>query len=156
MRTAVCLEVLTLRRVLSSVVLIAALALAAAPSPASNAAYRIIVHHEVKGTRIPRATLSSIFLKQVPKWGDGSPIFPIDQSVRSDVRRSFSGDVLNQGVAEVQLYWQRKMATGIVPPPVKTSDEDVMAFVASTPGAIGYVSASAAIPESVKSLELAD
>ena len=116
----------------------------------------MIVHHEVKGEKIARGILSSIFLKQVPRWGDGSPIFPIDQSVRSDVRRSFSGDVLNQGVAEVQLYWQRKMSTGLVPPPVKTSDEDVLAFVASTPGAIGYVSANAAIPESVKAIELAD
>jgi ABC-type phosphate transport system substrate-binding protein len=153
---AVCLEVLTLRRVLSSVVVIAALAFGAAPSPGSNAGFRVIVHHEVKGARIARNILSSIFLKQVPKWGDGSPIFPIDQSVRSDVRRSFSGEVLNQGVAEVQLYWQRKMSAGFVPPPVKTSDEDVVAFVASTPGAIGYVSATAAIPESVKAVELAD
>jgi ABC-type phosphate transport system substrate-binding protein len=144
-----------LRRVLSSFVLIAALAPAAAPSPASTA-YRVIVHHEVKGARIARGTLSSIFLKQVPRWGDGSPIFPIDQSVRSDVRRSFSGDVLNQGVAEVQLYWQRKMSTGVIPPPVKTSDEDVVAFVGSTPGAIGYVSAAAPLPESVKAIELAD
>jgi ABC-type phosphate transport system substrate-binding protein len=153
---AVCLEVLTLRRVLSSVVLIAALALSAAPSPASNAAFRVIVHHDVKGARIARSTLSSIFLKQVPRWGDGTPIFPIDQSVRSDVRRTFSGEVLNQGVAEVQLYWQRKMSTGLVPPPVKTSDEDVVTYVSSTPGAIGYVSAAVAIPESVKTVELAD
>jgi ABC-type phosphate transport system substrate-binding protein len=144
-----------LRRVLSSFVLIAALALAAAPSPASIA-YRVIVHHEVKGARITRGTLSSIFLKQVPRWGDGSPIFPIDQSVRSDVRRTFSGEVLNQGVAEVQLYWQRKMVNGVVPPPVKTSDEDVVNYVSSTPGAIGYVSASVAIPDSVKAVELAD
>jgi len=150
------LEVLTLRRVLSSVVLIAALALSAASSPASNAGFRVIVHHEVKGARIARGTLTSIFLKQVPRWGDGTPIFPIDQSVRSDVRRTFSGEVLNQGVAEVQLYWQRKMLNGVVPPPVKTSDEDVVNYVSSTPGAIGYVSASVAIPDSVKAVELAD
>ena len=31
-----------------------------------------------------------------------------------------------------------------------------MAFVASTPGAIGYVSPAAVLPESVKAIELAD
>jgi ABC-type phosphate transport system substrate-binding protein len=32
----------------------------------------------------------------------------------------------------------------------------VVAFVGSTPGAIGYVSATTALPETVKTIELAD
>ena len=35
---------------------------------------------------------------------------------------------------------------GVTPPPVKASDADVIAYVASTRGAIGYVSAGAAVP----------
>lgn len=145
-----------MRRVVLSLLVVSGLAALATPSPAASTAFRVIVHHEVKGARIARTTLSSIFLKQAPKWGDGTAILPVDQSVRSDVRRSFSGDVLLQGVAEVQLYWQRKMSTGVMPPPVKTSDEDVVAFVAATPGAIGYVTIAAPLPESVKTIELAD
>jgi len=134
--------------------LVAGLAIVATPSPASTP-FRVIVHHEVKGAKISRSALSSIFLKQSPKWG-GRSIAPVDQSVRSDVRRSFSGDVLLQGIAEVQIYWQRRMSSGVTPPPVKISDEDVVAFVGSTPGAIGYVSAAIALPETVKTIELAD
>jgi ABC-type phosphate transport system substrate-binding protein len=145
-----------LRRVLLSLLLVSGLGFLATPSPAANTAFRVIVHHEVKGAKISRGALTSIFLKQAPKWGDGSAILPVDQSVRSDVRRSFSGDVLLQGIAEVQLYWQRKMSSGVTPPPVKTSDEDVVAFVASTPGAIGYVSMAAPLPDSVKTIQLAD
>jgi ABC-type phosphate transport system substrate-binding protein len=48
------------------------------------------------------------------------------------------------------------MSQGVTPPPVKTTDEEVVAFVASTPGAIGYVSPSALLPEGVKPVELAD
>jgi ABC-type phosphate transport system substrate-binding protein len=118
--------------------------------------YRVIVHHQVKGGRISRGALSSIFLKQAPKWNDGSAILPVDQSVRSNVRRSFSGDVLLQGIPEVQIYWQRRMSQGVTPPPVRATDEEVVAFVASTPGAIGYVSPAALLPESVKAVELAD
>jgi ABC-type phosphate transport system substrate-binding protein len=108
----------------------------------------------VKGSQIPRAALSSIFLKQAPRWGDGSAVLPVDQSVRSPVRHSFSNDVLQQGLVEVQVYWQRKMASGLTPPPVKTSDEEIVAFVASTPGAIGYVSSSTPLPDSVREVAI--
>lgn len=138
--------------------LILALALgtaaSASPSVSADVPFRVIVHPQVKGSQIPRAALSSIFLKQAPRWGDGSPVQPIDQSVQSSVRKSFSADVLQQGIVAVQVYWQRKMSTGVVPPPVKTSDEEVVAYVASTPGAIGYVSAATPLPDSVKPVEV--
>lgn len=123
---------------------------------AGEGSFRVIVHHQVKGSQIARGVLSSIFLKRAPKWNDGSAIVPVDQSVRSEVRKSFSGDVLSQGVVEVQIYWQRRMSMGMVPPPVKASDAEVVAFVASTPGAIGYVSPAAVLPETVRPVELTD
>jgi hypothetical protein len=63
---------------------------------------------------------------------------------------SFSADVLRQPLVEVQMYWQRQIASGHVPPPVKTSDEEIVSYVASTPGAIGYVSAETPLPDSVR------
>jgi ABC-type phosphate transport system substrate-binding protein len=146
-----------LRRVFFSVLsagLILGLAAHAARPAGADSSYRVIVHPQVKGTQIPRTALSSIFLKQAKVWGDGSAVLPVDQSVRSPVRKSFSSDVLQQGLVEVQVYWQRKMSSGVVPPPVKPSDEEVVAYVASTPGAIGYVSAGAPLPDSVKAVEI--
>jgi ABC-type phosphate transport system substrate-binding protein len=136
--------------VLVSVLVVAVLAAGAAPVASADATYRVIVHPQVKGSQIPRAALTSIFLKQAPKWSDGSTVLPVDQSVRSPVRRAFSSDVLQQGMVEVQVYWQRKMATGLTPPPVKSSDEEIVSFVASTPGAIGYVSSATPLPDSVR------
>ncbi len=123
---------------------------------AAEPSYRVIVHPDVQGTKIPRAALSSIFLKKAPKWGDGSPVLPVDQSVRSPIRQSFSSDVLGQGLVEVQVYWQRKMSAGVTPPPVKPTDEEVVAYVASTRGAIGYVSAAVPLPDSVKTVAVTD
>jgi ABC-type phosphate transport system substrate-binding protein len=131
-----------------------AVAVGAAPIASADASYRIIVHPQVKGSQIPRAALTSIFLKQAPKWSDGSSVAPVDQSVRSAVRKAFSSDVLQQGLVEVQVYWQRKMASGLTPPPVKTSDEEIVSFVASTPGAIGYVSSSTPLPDSVREVAI--
>jgi ABC-type phosphate transport system substrate-binding protein len=145
-----------LRRCSVLVCVLAILAAGAAPVVSAEARFRVIVHPQVKGSQIPRAALSSIFLKQAPRWGDGSEVRPVDQSVRSSVRRAFCGEVHQQGIAEVQYYWQRKMARGVMPPPVKTSDQEIVAFVASTPGAIGYVSAEAPLPASVKAVDIVD
>lgn len=139
-----------MRGALNSVLVVAVLAAGAAPVVSADARFRVIVHPQVKGNQIPRAALSSIFLKQASKWGDGSAAQPVDQSVRSPVRQAFSANVLQQGLVQVQVYWHHQMGAGKVPPPVKTSDEDVVAFVASTPGAIGYVSAETSLPDSVR------
>jgi ABC-type phosphate transport system substrate-binding protein len=124
------------------------------PMAGAEASYRIIVHSQVKGSQIPRATLSSIFLKQAPRWADGSPVQPVDQSMRSRVRQSFVADVMQQPMVEMQIFWSRKMATGVTPPPVKQTDEDVIAFVAATPGAIGYVSSTTSLPEGVRQIAI--
>jgi ABC-type phosphate transport system substrate-binding protein len=136
--------------------LAAGFAAVAAPPASADAPFRVVVHPLVKGSQIPRAALTSIFLRQAPRWGDGRPVQPIDQSVQSAVRKSFSNDALQQGVVAVQVYWQRKMSNGVAPPPVKTSDEEVLSYVAATPGAIGYVSASTPLPDSVKLVEVTD
>lgn len=139
-----------MRRVLLPLAVAALLGAGAAPVVSADARFRVIVHPDVKGKQIPRAALSSIFLKQASKWGDGSAAKPVDQSLQSTVRRSFSSDVLQQELVAVQVYWHRKMASGVAPPPVKTSDEAIVAFVASTPGAIGYVSPGTPLPDSVR------
>jgi ABC-type phosphate transport system substrate-binding protein len=127
-----------------------------APAASAEANYRVIVHPGVKGNQIPRATLTSIFLKQAPKWGDGSPVQPVDQSMRSPVRQSFAADVLQRPLVELQMFWSRRMATGVTPPPVKQTDADVVAFVAATPGSIGYVSAATALPDSVRPIAIVE
>jgi ABC-type phosphate transport system substrate-binding protein len=132
----------------------AVLAAGLVPSTGADSAYRVIVHPTVKGSQIPRATLSSIFLKQAPRWGDGSPVLPVDQSMRSPIRRSFAADVLQRPLMELQIFWSRRMATGIAPPPVKQTDEEIVAFVAATPGSIGYVSAAQPLPEGVRQIAI--
>jgi ABC-type phosphate transport system substrate-binding protein len=127
-----------------------------APAAVAEANYRVIVHPGVKGNQIPRATLTSIFLKQAPKWGDGSPVQPVDQSMRSPVRQSFAADVLQRPLVELQMFWSRRMATGVTPPPVKQTDADVVAYVAATPGSIGYVSTTIPLPDTVRSIAIVE
>jgi len=141
-------------RLTAAALVVAVLVTAFVPVVGAEASYRIIVHPQVKGSQIPRTTLSSIFLKQAPRWGDGSPVLPVDQSMRSRIRQSFVADILQRPLVEMQVFWSRRMATGVTPPPVKQTDEEVMAFVAATPGSIGYVSSSLPLPAGVREVAI--
>jgi hypothetical protein len=81
----------------------------------------------------------------------------VDQSARAPVRRAFSAAIIGLSLGELQLYWQKRIATDhVFPPPIKSSDQEVLGYVASHEGAIGYVGPDAVIPETVKVLAVVD
>jgi len=142
-------------RVATGLALTLATFMAASAGAQSEPAFKVIVHPEVLGVRIARQKLSDLFLRKALQWGDGVAIEPVDQSTTSPVRASFSKQVHGQSVAAVQAYWFRQISTGRSrPPSVKASDGEVMRFVAGTPGSIGYVSADAVVPPTVKTIEI--
>jgi len=112
-------------------------------APAQQGSYLVVVHPRVEGTAIPLATLRSLFLKESDRWGDGTAVVPVDQSLQSDVRERFSHDVLGKSTREALGYWRMQISAGIRPPQVKETDAEVLEFVADTEGAIGYVSTDA-------------
>lgn len=123
-------------------------------SPAADD-FQVIVHASSGVAEVERAEVARFFLRQSLKWTDGQAVLPVDQSSRSSVREAFSKAVLKQPLPAVDAYWQRQIASGrAIPPPVKTSDAEVLAFVASTPGAIGYVAGTLNLTPGVKLLRL--
>jgi hypothetical protein len=44
----------------------------------------------------------------------------------------------------------------VYPPPIKSSDEEVLEYVAANEGAVGYVGAGTAIPEGVKVVTISE
>ena len=135
------------RSILGLTLLLLALGLAPAPE-AAPAGYKVVVASANPLTAIDRGELAQIFLKNVTRWKDGREIAPVDQSGRSEVRTEFTRDVLEKAgmsrISAVESYWQQQIYSGRgVPPPIKASDAEVVAFVAANPGGIGYVSAAA-------------
>jgi hypothetical protein len=101
------------------------------------------------------AAATRIFLKQEAKFASGAAAVPIDQVKTSPTRAGFSKEVLGRSVGAVEQYWIQQVFAGKeTAPNTKASDADVLEFVKATPGAIGYVSASAAIPAGVKQITL--
>lgn len=133
-----------------------ALLLLSSPLAAAKDRFQIVMHEATPGTQVSRTTVAAIFLKQAPSWSDGTPTHPVDQSAKNPIRMSFAADVLGQPMVAVQIYWQRRMSSGVTPPPVKNSDDEVMQFVAATPGAIGYVSETVTPPAGVKVIKIID
>ena len=133
--------------------------LAAIGTAQATDSFVVVVNASVGGTTVHRADLAAVFLKKAVRWGDGSPASPVDQSGTSHVRKDFSEGVLHMPVMAVVQYWGRQlasMAASVRPPTVKASDEEVLAYVAKTSGAVGYVSSGTALPPGVKAVTVID
>ncbi|HEV7990240.1 MAG TPA: hypothetical protein VGP25_00350 [Gemmatimonadaceae bacterium] len=145
-------------RTLSRTVLAAAVVaagLSVAPSLARAQGYKVIVNASVSDRAISRSKLSRIFLKQDANFPAGQPAAPVDLVASSPVREAFSKAVLGRGAGPVKTFWQQQVFAGrSSPPPQKPTDAEVVAFVSSTPGAVGYVAADAALSGGVKQLQV--
>ena len=94
----------------------------------------IVVHADNPTNAVPRAELSKIFLKKWQGW------IPVDQNVRSEVRKAFSKVVHRKHVGVIQHYWQRQIFSGRgVPPLFFDTDEEVLDYVRNHLNAVGYV-----------------
>ena len=90
----------------------------------AEAGFQVIVHPSVAGKTITKAALADIFTGKAKRWGDGRDVLPVDLTETSPVREAFS----------------------------RKTDEDVIAYVATHPGAVGYVAEGLALPETVKAV----
>jgi ABC-type phosphate transport system substrate-binding protein len=126
---------------------------AASPLPAADD-FVVIVNLSVPGVNVRRADLGAVFLRKATRWGGGATAVPVDQSGTSPVRNAFSRAVLGMPVAAAVQYWQKQMfgRNPVRPPAVRGSDAEVIAFVARTEGAVGYVSKAAVLPPEVRAV----
>jgi ABC-type phosphate transport system substrate-binding protein len=94
--------------------------------------------------------ISRAFLGKVKAFSTGDKITIINLKYKQATRQEFEEKVLNKSASQVKAYWSKLMFSGKGKPPKElASDKDIMAFVASNPGAIGYV-AKGSVDGSVK------
>jgi len=107
----------------------------------------VVIVNAANAVTLTRGDIVDIFLKRITRWQpDNVPIVVVDAPAESPVREAFSHALMRRGVEAVEAYWQQQIFSGRdVPPVVKETDADVVAFVRSNPGAIGYVARGAAL-----------
>lgn len=132
-------------RVLIPALGLAVAALRASPAAAQADGYILIVNQINPTTSLSRQQASDIFMKQLRQWEHGGDIHPVDLPAVSTVRDAFSRAVHGKPASAVASWWGQQMFSGrAVPPPQRTTDRAVNAFVREDGLAIGYVSPGSA------------
>ena len=138
-----------MRIAVAALLMSAAFGIVSSPA-AETGSFVVIVAATNPASSIKRQELARFFLKKTGRWNDGQGVIPVDQSAGSPVRSAFTRAVLAvEGMGQisaVQNFWLQQVYSGrSTPPTVKASDAEIVAFVASNPGAIGYVAAASAV-----------
>lgn len=123
--------------------------------PVHAQSFKVVVHSSNPVRSLSADQASAFFLKKVTRWNDGSEVEPVDLSDGSAVRSAFSEAVHGKSIAAVKSYWQKMIFSGrATPPPELSNDAEVLAFIRSNPGAIGYVSAGASVGSGLAVVEI--
>jgi ABC-type phosphate transport system substrate-binding protein len=122
---------------------LALLALAIA-APAVAQEFKVIASADVSTDSLSRAQVSDIFLKRASSWPGGGKVVPVDLGEDTKAFEAFCQTIHGKPGSLIRAFWKRVAMSGRdTPPAVRGSDSEVVSFVRSTRGAIGYVSAGA-------------
>lgn len=105
-----------------------------------DTAIAVIVAAGTPAPRLNREQLALIFKLKKRFLEDGQAIHAVNLPVSHPLRRAFSLQLLGRVPEDFDAYWSDMYFHGVLPPYVLASEEAMIRFVATTPGAIGYVS----------------
>ena len=104
----------------------------------------IIVNKNVADKSISKKDLKDIFLNKKSKWSNGKKVIPVTLK-SGDIHKSFLKNYVSKTASQFSKYWKKLVFTGKAKAPKTFKNEkEMLAYVAKTPGAIGYVSSKTA------------
>lgn len=122
---------------------------------AQQASFVVVVNGASLMSSISRSELAALFTKKEQSFEDGTPAFPVDLPDDDPIHEAFTQAVHGKSPRAIRSYWQQQIFSGRnVPPPQRSSDDLVLAYVRSTRGGIGYVRATARLGPGIKVLGL--
>jgi ABC-type phosphate transport system substrate-binding protein len=129
----------------------------AARSQAGPDGIVLVVNSGNPVTALHREQIEGVFLGRVFHWpGTGYDVLPVDQVDNAPARAIFTRDVLRKSRDAIKGYWQNQIFSGrATPPPARVSDADVLTYVRTNTGAIGYVQVGTELGEGVKAISIA-
>lgn len=102
----------------------------------------IIVSPDNRVTKIADTDLKMIYLGEKKQWEDGRAIITVDLEENNSIRERFVNIFLSRSVASLKYYWIQQIFTGRGVPPLELKNErQIIEYVASHPGSIGYIEA---------------
>lgn len=102
--------------------------------------YQVVTHPDVKEMSFSVNVLRAIFSMRLRTWSDGKLIKVFVLSDNDDLHQDFAKEKLNVFPYQLRLAWDRLVFSGTGQAPISVhSHDEMLAKVASTPGAIGYL-----------------
>ena len=106
-----------------------------------NTTYRVVVHSTNPTEVLSRKELSEMFLKKVETWDHGKAVHPVDLSDNSLIRNNFTEEIHRKDIDKIIAYWSKEFFKNqIASPPQMINEIDVITYIESDSGAIGYIS----------------
>ncbi|MFV0372218.1 MAG: hypothetical protein ACK5JI_11375 [Azonexus sp.] len=105
----------------------------------------VIVNARSGVAAMTRNEVVHVFFGRNRLFFNGQEALPVDLQGNHPLREQFYRLLVGKELAEVDAYWSRQQFTGGLNPPLRVkSSEEVLDWVASRPGAIGFVELSRA------------
>lgn len=112
----------------------------------------IIVHPNSGAGRLDAKTAKKLFLGKTKSISGISSVTLVVQTDESPATAEFTKKFIKKAPSKYKALWSRLIFSGkAAPPKTLSNDSEVVAYVASHPNAVGYVSA-AALDRSVRVL----
>lgn len=135
---------------------LALLGFALTASALADDGFKVVANGDVPYESLSKTQLSDLFLKRTTTWPGGTAVAPVDLGEGSATADAFCRAIMGKPASVIRAFWKRVAMSGRdTPPAVRASDEDVIAFVRSNRGAVGYVS-SGASTSGVKIIKVGD
>ena len=100
----------------------------------------IIVNKKNNITTMSTKSIKKIYLGKMTRWGNNEPTVIADYVSSHKLREKFSAQYLGKTAFKVYKIWIRHSLSGRTSPPHYFRDErDIVDYVSSNVGAIGYV-----------------
>jgi ABC-type phosphate transport system substrate-binding protein len=103
----------------------------------------IIANKDVPASDLTSGDVKQIFLGSKTTWENGEKIVFVVQD-RTEAGKYFLKTYVKKSASQYDNYWKKQVFTGKGKAPMSfSSDQELVEYVARTPGAVGYVSSTA-------------
>ena len=114
----------------------------------------VIINASIPQTELSKSTLQAIFGMRLRKWSNGTPIKVFILSDENPLHIQFCKLILNAFPHQLKRAWNRLVYSGTGQAPIEVaSTEQMLARIANTPGAIGYIDRSL-LNDQVRSIQI--
>lgn len=115
--------------------------------------FSFVVHPDFTETAVTADDMKQILLGNLTKWRRGA-VVKLAVLTEGPVHTKVIRDFTQRTPDQFDKYWKRQVfiGAGVLPFQAKT-DEEIIAYVAANPGAVGYIATSSAT-DKVKLLKL--